>query len=100
MLAHDQHRHPRRALLFDLHERRQIDAELLDERDQHLGVELCEGIPEVAGIRQPRAMHRVAGAAQRAVDGLDVVLRPRHDDHWNCPLFAHGSKSSENGRKV
>jgi hypothetical protein len=101
MLAHDQHRHPGGALLFDLDERREVHAEFLDESDQHLGVDLRQCIAEVAGIRKPRAMHGVAGFAQRAVDRLDVVLRPRHDDHWNGTLFGHGSKSSvENETKV
>jgi hypothetical protein len=30
----------------------------------------------------------MAGIAQRAVDGLDMVLRPSHDDQWNRTLFA------------
>ena len=89
LLAHDQHRHLGRGLLLDLHERGQVDAELVDEGDQHLGIELREGVRQVARVRQPGAVHRMAGLAQRAVDGLDVVLRPRHDDHRNGALFGH-----------
>jgi hypothetical protein len=80
--------------LLDLHEGSQVDAELLDEGDQHLGVDLRQCVPEIAGVRQPRAMHRMAGFAQSAIDRFDVVLRPRHHDHRNRPLFGHGSKSS------
>jgi hypothetical protein len=39
-------------------------------------------------------MHRMPGFAQSAVNRLDVVLGPRHDDHRNGPLFAHLAKSS------
>ena len=88
LLAHDHHRHFGSALLLDLDERAQVDAELVDEGDEQLGIELRDGIRQVARVRQPRAMHRMAGIAQRAVDGLDVVLRPRHDDQWNRALFA------------
>ena len=71
----------------------QVDAELVDEGDQHLRIELRDGVRQVAGVRQPGAVHRMAGLAQRAVDRLDVVLRPRHDDHWNGALFAQWFKS-------
>ncbi len=89
LIAHDHDRHLRCALLLDLDERAQVDAELVDEGDQQLGIELRDGIRQVARVRQPRAVHRMAGIAQRAVDGLDVVLRPSHDDQWNRALFAH-----------
>jgi hypothetical protein len=100
VFAHDQHRHSGRALLLDLHERSQVDAEFLDESHQQFGVQLGERIPEIAGVRQPCAMHRMAGLAQRAVDRFDVVLRPGHDDHWNGPLFGHGLESSRKRSKV
>jgi hypothetical protein len=32
-------------------------------------------------------MDRMAGLAQGTVDRFDVVLRPRHDDHWNGTLL-------------
>jgi hypothetical protein len=87
--ARNQHRHLRRILLFDLHDGSEIDAELVNECDQHLGIDLRECIAQVPGVGQPGAMHRMAGLAQRAVDRFDVVLRPRHDDHRNGPLFGH-----------
>jgi hypothetical protein len=87
--AHDQDRHSRRALLLDLHERGEIHAQLLDEGDQHLRIDLRKGVPQVAGVRQPRAMDGVPGLAERTIDRLDVVLRPCQDDHGNCTLFGH-----------
>ena len=94
VLPHDQHRHLGGVLLLHLHDRGEVDSELIDEGDQHLGIELRQGVPQVARIRQPGAVHRMAGLAQRAVDCLDVVLRPRHDDHWDGALFTHWSNSS------
>jgi hypothetical protein len=31
----------------------------------------------------------MAGLAQGTVDRFDVVLRPRHDDHWHGTLLGH-----------
>ena len=70
---------------------RQIDPEFIDEGDQHLGIDLGQRVAEIAGVRQPGAVHRMARLAQRAVDRLDVVLRPRHDDHRNGALLGHWS---------
>ena len=44
LLAHDHDRHLGGALLLDLHERAHVDAELLDEGDEQLRVELRDGI--------------------------------------------------------
>ena len=85
--AHDEHRHARRVLLPHLHDGREIHAELFDEGNQHFRIELRQGIAQVAGIGQPGAVNRMARLAQSAVDRFDVVLRPRHHDHWNCTLF-------------
>jgi hypothetical protein len=89
LFAHDQHGHLGCGLLLDLGDGCEVDLELVDERHEHLGIELGDRVRQVAGVGQPGAVHRMAGLSQRAVDRLDVVLRPRHDDHRNGALFAH-----------
>jgi hypothetical protein len=98
LLAHDQHRHARGGLLLDLGDGAQVDAELIDEHDQQFGIDLGDRIGQVAGIRQPGAVHRVTGLPQRAVDRLDVILGPRHDDHRNGALLAHCAFPRERSR--
>ena len=89
VFAHDEHRHFRRVLLPDLHHRFEIDFQLFDERDQHLWIELGQGIAQIACVGQPGAMHRMAAVAQGTVDRFDVVLRRRHHDHGNGTQVWH-----------
>ena len=92
LFADHERRHLRHALRLDLHDRFQIDAQLLDEYDQHLGIQLGERIAQVVSVGQPGAVHGVPGVAQRAVDRFDVILRPRHDDHGYGHVVSHRPK--------
>jgi len=54
---------------------------------QQLGIELRQGIAQVAQGGNPGAMHRQARAAQDAVNGLDrVPCRAEHDERYGVLL--------------
>jgi hypothetical protein len=49
-LANDEHRHARRILLLHLHDGSQVHAEFIGEGNQHFGIELRQGVAQVAGV--------------------------------------------------
>ena len=51
-------------------------------KSMSISAEACvEGVAQVARVRQPGHVDRVAGIPQRLVDGLDVVLAARQGNH-------------------
>ena len=59
-LAHDQDRHVGRETRTEIHRAREVHDALVGEQHQHLGGGLGQGVAEVARVRQPGDVDRVA----------------------------------------
>ncbi len=81
LLAHDQHRHVRRETRAEVHRAREVDDALVGEQHEHLGGGLGQRVAEVARVRQPGHVDRVARVPKRLVDRLDIVLTARQGNH-------------------
>src|SRR3569833_2915578 len=66
---------------------------------QQFRVYLSDGIGEVAQGRDPRAVRRVTGAAQRAVDRLDGITRGAHYDERNRVLVCQSGLHQQRDKK-
>ena len=91
LIARDQHWHVGAELLADGHDFRRVGRVGADERDQHVRIDLRERVAQIVQLADPVAADRVAGVAQGAVDGFDVVLMTGQDDHRHGALFGQVS---------
>ena len=83
ILAHDQHRHVGREAGAKVHRAREVHDALVGEQHEHLGRGLGQGVAQVARVRQPGDVDRVARVSEGLVDRLDIVLTARERNHRN-----------------
>ena len=95
LIARDQYRNFGAELLADRHDLRRIGGIRTDKRDQHVRTDLLKRIAKVVELPDPVASNRVACIAQGAVDGFDVVLMSRQDDHRHSALFGQRDSPGE-----
>ena len=81
-VAHQQGGHLRRVALARLERRQRLFGIGRAEEDQ-LRPALRQRVSQRRQVAHPRAVHRVPGVAERAVDDLNGVLLPGQDHHWN-----------------
>ena len=102
-LAHDHHRDVRGEAGAKVHRAREVDDALVGEQHEHLGGSLGQGVAQVACVRQPGDVHRVAGVAQCLVDRLDIVLTARernHRDRGNGLQVRLRRRPARDGRRI